>query len=214
MSKDVEKTSAEVAPSPTYEYGSAYDEKRGGFAGLMDSFKRQPEANVNDVQDRLARRLKGRHLQMIAIGGSIGTGLFIGSGSALAKGGPASLVLAFGLIGMMLYCTVHALGEMAVMYPVAGSFATFSTRFLDPAWGFAMGWNYAAQWLIVLPLEIIAAAITISYWPGAQGQAANAGFSTLFFVMIVSINLFGVKGYGEAEFVFSLIKVIAVIGFM
>lgn len=111
----------------------------------------------------------------------------------------------------MLYCTVHALGEMAVLFPVAGSFSHYSTRFVDPAWGFAMGWNYALQWLIVLPLEIVAASITIDYWsPGVS----NAAWVAIFWVMIVSINLFGVRGYGEAEFVFSTIKVIAVIGFM
>ena len=89
----------------------------------------------------LSRRLKGRHLQMIAIGGSIGTGLFVGSGNALRAGGPAALLIAFALIGMMLYCVVHALGELAVVFPVAGSFSAYSTRFLDPAWGFAMGWK-------------------------------------------------------------------------
>lgn len=70
-----------------------------------------------------------------------GTGLFVGSGSALAQGGPASLVLAYGLIGMMLYCTVHALGELAVAFPIAGAFSVYSSRFIDPAWGFAMGWK-------------------------------------------------------------------------
>ena len=64
----------------------------------------------------------------------------------------------------MLYCTVHALGEMAVLFPVAGSFSAYSTRFIDPAWGFAMGWNYALQWLVVLPLEIVAATFTIEFW--------------------------------------------------
>lgn len=176
----------------------------------------------------LARKLKGRHLQMIAIGGSIGmkaeclstrgllltspgTGLFVGSGKALANGGPASLLIAFSLIGVMLYCTVHALGEMCVAYPVAGSFSAYSTRFLDPAWGFAMGWNYAMQWLIVLPLEVVAASITINYWSVAISDAV---WVTIFLIAIVGINLIGVKGYGEAEFVFSLVKVIAVIGFM
>jgi len=148
---------------------------------------------------------------MIAIGGSIGTGLFVGSGSALSTGGPASLLIAFALIGSMLFCVVHALGEMAVLFPVAGSFSAYSTRFLDPAWGFAMGWNYAMQWLVVLPLEIVAASITIEYWHSPVNKAV---WVTIFWVMIVIINLFGVRGYGEAEFVFSLIKVIAVIGFI
>jgi amino acid transporter len=111
----------------------------------------------------------------------------------------------------MLYCTVHALGEMAVLFPVAGSFAHYSTRFIDPAWGFAMGWNYALQWLVVLPLEIVAASITVDYW---SPNVSNAAWVAIFWVLIVSINLFGVRGYGEAEFVFSIIKVTAVIGFM
>ena len=111
----------------------------------------------------------------------------------------------------MLFCTVQALGEMAVIFPVAGSFSAYSTRFLDPAWGFAMGWNYAMQWLVVLPLEIVAAAITVQYW---NSHISPAAWVTIFLTMIISINLFGVRGYGEAEFVFSIIKVIAVIGFI
>lgn len=87
------------------------------------------------------RSLKGRHLQMIAMGGSIGTGLFVASGKALATGGPASVLIAFSAVGVMLYCTCQALGELAVAFPVAGSFASWSTRFLDPSWGFAMGWK-------------------------------------------------------------------------
>jgi amino acid transporter len=81
----------------------------------------------------LARELKGRHLQMIAISGSIGTGLFVASGRALSQGGPASVLLAYVIVGVMLWCTMQALGGMAVVFPVAGSFSAFSTRFLDPS---------------------------------------------------------------------------------
>lgn len=137
--------------------------------------------------------------------------MFVGSGTVLATGGPASVLIAYALIGIMLYCTVHALGEMAVIFPVTGSFSRYSTRFLDPAWGFAMGWNYALQWLIVLPLEIVAASITIDYW---NSNISNAAWVAIFWSLIVVINMFGVKGYGEAEFTFSLIKITAVIGFM
>ena len=98
-------------------------------------------ATAKTANSLLTRELKGRHLQMIAIGGSIGTGLFVASGRTLAQGGPASVLLAYLTIGCMLYCTVQALGEMAVVFPVAGSFSAFSTRFLDPSWGFAMGWK-------------------------------------------------------------------------
>ncbi|MCJ1478003.1 glyceraldehyde-3-phosphate dehydrogenase 1 [Lambiella insularis] len=111
----------------------------------------------------------------------------------------------------MLFCTVHALGELAVAFPVAGSFSAYSTRFLDPAWGFAMGWNYALQWLVVLPLEVVAASITIDYW---GSPISNAVWVTIFLVLIIAINLFGVKGYAEAEFVFAIVKVIAVVGFI
>ncbi|KAK8082999.1 amino acid permease [Apiospora saccharicola] len=134
-------------------------------------------AALSTAQSSLLRRLKGRHLQMIAIGGSIGTGLFVASGRSLAVGGPGSLLLAYLFVGTMLYFTVQALGELAVAFPVAGSFSAYSTRFIDPSWGFAMGWN-------------------------------------IFLAIIVFINLFGVKGYGEAEFIFAIIKVIAVIGFI
>ncbi|GAW26723.1 putative amino acid permease [Rosellinia necatrix] len=111
----------------------------------------------------------------------------------------------------MLYCTVQALGELAVSFPVAGSFSAYSTRFLHPSWGFAMGWNYALQWVIALPLEIISASIVTTYW---NPNINKAVFVTLFLLVIVLINLCGVKGYGEAEFIFAIIKVIAVIGFI
>ncbi|KAL7266644.1 histidine permease [Rhizina undulata] len=221
-----------IQPIEDRSASSTGEESGGVFRGFVDSFRPHPsqvakkaaaassgaghydveQAAINIAESPLARKLKGRHLQMIAIGGSIGTGLFVGSGAALSTGGPASLLIAFALIGAMLFCVVHALGEMAVVFPIAGSFSAYSTRFLDPAWGFAMGWNYAMQWLVVLPLEIVAASITIDYWN--SNTQLKAAWVSIFWVLIVSINLFGVKGYGEAEFVFSLVKVVAVIGFI
>ena len=152
---------SEKEPVPTYTGSEESTTKGSGnfVSGFIDSFRPHPhqiaqraavsknghidteQAAINVAESPLARKLKGRHLQMIAIGGSIGTGLFVGSGRALAVGGPASLLIAFALIGSMLFSTVHALGELAVIFPVAGSFSAYSTRFLDPAWGFAMGWK-------------------------------------------------------------------------
>lgn len=129
----------------------------------------------------------------------------------MALGGPASLLLAFVLIGVVLYCTVQALGEMAVTFPVSGSFSAFATRFIDPAWGFASGWNYAMQWLFVIPLEIMGAALTLEYWDTNIPPWAAI---TMFLGIIIAINLCGVKTYGEAEYAFSILKVTAVIGFM
>ena len=215
--------------------GDAHSIHRNMRSRFMESFKRDPNISITrhmsvsskedlrkpyDVEmaaqatatSPLLRRLKSRHLQMIAIGGSIGTGLFVGSGKALAHGGPASVVIAFSLIGIMMFCTVQALGEMAVVFPVAGSFASYSTRFIDPAWGFAMGWNYALNWLVVLPLEIVSASITVDLW--VQNTPLNALWVTIFWTLIVMINFFGVKGYGEAEFLFSSVKVTAIIGYI
>ncbi|CAF3847308.1 unnamed protein product, partial [Rotaria sordida] len=196
---------------------------------IIDSFKRTlPPENVsiemngskqgedqNDEVEKgengLHRTLKNRHLQMIAIGGSIGTGLFIGSGSALASGGPGALILDYLIIGFMLFNVCMALGELAVTFPVSGSFAIYGSRFLDPAWGFAMGWNYALNWLIVMPLEITAAGFVINYWT----TSINVGvWITIFLIALLIINLFGVRGYGEVEFYVSIIKVIAVLGFI
>lgn len=185
-----------------------FDEKDLGLDPGMSEIEKTAIITANSP---LSRSLKDRHLQMIAIGGAIGTGLFIGSGKVLSHGGPASVIIAYSIIGAMIYSTVHALGELAVTFPVSGAFVTYNTRFMDPSWSFAMAWNYAMQWLVVMPLELVAAAITVQYWDDKTNSAA---YSAAFYVVIMAINLFGVKGYGEAEFVFSAIKVLAVIGFI
>ncbi|KAI9053565.1 hypothetical protein LZ554_002519 [Drepanopeziza brunnea f. sp. 'monogermtubi'] len=203
--------SGQEASYKHYEERTAFQQPY--YKRVLESFKRDPALNItpngviganghvfhselaaqNTANSPLARKLKGRHLQMIAIGGSIGTGLFVASGKALEAGGPASLLISFSLIGIMLYCTMHALGEMAVLFPVAGSFSAYSTRFLDPAWGFAMGWNYCMQWLTVLPLEIIAASMTIKFWEESP-NFKHATYVAIFLVLVVGINMFGVKG--------------------
>lgn len=210
------------------EYASDYEYYEDGnvFTRFIDSFK---PINLEDdgvdtshmnaiersvyatARHPLARRLKGRHLQMIAIGGSIGTGLFVGSGSALSQGGPAGQLISYVLVGYSLLCVVNALGEMSVQYPVLGSFNAFFSRFVDPSWGFTVGLLYSLSWLISFPSELVALSLTVGYWNDSINPAV---WVAIFYVVICSINMFGVKGYGEVEFFLSIIKVIAVIGFL
>ncbi|KAF5620786.1 amino acid transport GAP1 [Fusarium sp. NRRL 52700] len=201
-------TSFSRAPTRHGENDSLSSYNSYAFNGRLFNMSK---ANYNSANTALARELKNRHLQMIAFGGSIGTGLFVASGVALYRGGPVSLLLAFIIMGAMQFFTMQALGELSVAFPVGGSFANYSTRFLDPSWGFAMGWNYTLQYLIVLPLEIIAGAFTTNYW---NPNASKSIFIVLFFILILGINLLGVKGYGEAEFIFSAVKVTAIVGFI
>ncbi|TKA28452.1 hypothetical protein B0A50_03919 [Salinomyces thailandicus] len=175
-----------------------------------DSFRQR---TLGDKHNQLNKTLKSRHLNMIAIGGSIGAGLFVGSGSALGTGGPAALLIGFAIIGIMIFNVVYALGELAVMYPISGGFYTYSTRFIDPSWGFAMGWNYVFQWAIVLPLEINVAGLTIGYWDPDR-SIDIAVWITIFLVIIVFINIFGVLGYAEEEFWVSLLKLFTIVIFM
>lgn len=210
------------------------NEKQGGvWQSFKDSFKpavqshtltlkdisEEEEAKLTDVEraalnsanSQLSRSLKSRHLQMIAIGSSIGTGLFVGSGSALRDGGSAGLIIAWTIISTGVFATVQGLGELSVSLPVSGGFNIYATRFIEPAVGFAIGWNYFMQFLVLLPLELVAASITIKYWNSDLNPDI---FVAIFWVSVVFITLLGVKGYGEAEFVFSLVKVIAVLGFI
>ncbi|EPX73919.1 uncharacterized protein SOCG_03136 [Schizosaccharomyces octosporus yFS286] len=195
----------------TAPQGELYElepKKEGFFESIINDFK--PATTTRGDGAALKRSLKGRHMQMIAIGGAIGTGLFVGSGSSLANGGPASVIIDYTLIGIMMYFTVYALGELAVAYPLAGGFYTYCMRFIDPGWGFACGWNYFLNYFVTFPLELTTCAITFKYWT----EINSAVWISIFLFLIIFINLFGVKGYGEVEFILSTIKVIATTGFI
>lgn len=147
----------------------------------------------------------------ITLGGTIGTGLFIGSGGALATAGPASTLIAYAFVGTLVYSVMMALGEMATFIPVAGAFTTFAARFVDPSLGFAMGWIYWFSWAITFALELTASGLIIQYWaPGL-----NIGiFIGVFWLAISILNFLPVNFYGEVEFYFCTIKIITILGFM
>lgn len=161
--------------------------------------------------EHLRRSLKARHLTMIAIGGSIGTGLFVASGATVAQAGPGGALLGYALIGLMVYFLMTSLGEMAAYMPVAGSFSTYGARFVEPGFGFALGWNYWYNWAVTIAVELVAAAIIMKYWyPEVPGIVWSGAALFLMF----ALNAISVKGFGEGEYWFSLIKVVTVIGFI
>ncbi|KAJ5183191.1 hypothetical protein N7492_000807 [Penicillium capsulatum] len=159
----------------------------------------------------LKRKLKSRHLQMIAIGGTIGTGLFIGSGTAIASGGPVGALIAYIFVGTIVYSVMTALGEIATYIPVPGSFTTYAARLIDPSLGFSMGWIYWFSWASTFALELTATGLIIQFW---DQTIPIAIFIAIFWVVIIVINMMPVGFYGEIEFWFSSIKIITVIGFM
>ena len=163
----------------------------------------------NSVQ--LQRKLGARHLNMIAIGGSIGTGLFLASGATIASAGPGGALLAYALIGVMIYFLMTSLGELATHNPTSGAFFTYGTKYVEGGFGFALGWNYWYNWAITVAFELVAVQFIMKFWfPDIPGFY----WSAIFLAVIFGINALTVKGFGESEFFFSLVKVLAIIAFI
>ena len=167
--------------------------------------------NPGEQYEHLERKLKTRHLSMIAIGGTIGTGLFLASGTTIHDAGPGGALAAYLIAGIMVYFLMTSLAEMAIFIPISGSFSTYTSRFVDPALGFAVGWNYWYNNAIILALELSASSLIMKYWfPTVPGIV----WSATFLVLIFSLNVLSVKGYGESEFWFSIIKVATILIFI
>jgi amino acid transporter len=177
--------------------------------------------------------LKSRHIQFIALGGTIGTGLFLGIGSAFSRAGPLSVLLGYSLTGLSVFAMMQCLGEMATWLPLPGAIPQFCARYVDDALGFAVGWNVSnslysisdavrltfvprQNWYsaaITLCAEISAASIVIQYWPGAA-RVSVAVWITLAIILVICLNIFAVAIYGEAEFVFASVKIITIVGLL
>ncbi|GAA6036035.1 hypothetical protein JCM8097_006575 [Rhodosporidiobolus ruineniae] len=159
--------------------------------------------------EHLNRSLSSRQISMIAIGGTIGSGLFLGTGKALATGGPASLLLNYSIVGGVVYLVMLCLGELSTEYPLAGSFTTFSGRFVDEAFAFAIGWNYCFNDAISTAGDLTAAQVIIEYWTDRHAWVA----SLIFLFFLLAVNLVHVRAYGELEYWLSLLKVITIVIF-
>ena len=160
---------------------------------------------------QLRRTLKARHMSMIAIGGSIGTGLFVASGATISQAGPGGALLAYMVVGLMVYFLMTSLGEMASHLPVSGSFATYGAKYVDPGFGFALGWNYWYNWAVTIAVDLVAAQLVMAYWfPDVNGVL----WSALFLALMVGLNALSARGFGESEFWFATIKVVTVLVFI
>lgn len=162
---------------------------------------------------KMERSLKTRHVSMIAIGGAIGTGLFVATGGVISQAGPGGAILAYAIIGVMLYFLMNAVGELSSAYPLSGAFSAFATRFIHPSFGFVLGWLYIAICILVSSVDIVVTANVISFWEWSQ-FLTPLEWSIAFFLFIFSLNIFTVRAYGEAEYWLSFIKVFMIIVFV
>ncbi|KAI8903544.1 amino acid permease/ SLC12A domain-containing protein [Gorgonomyces haynaldii] len=157
------------------------------------------------------RYLEPRHLQMISIGGTIGTGLFVASGATISLSGPLGALLGYMVCAMMVYPIVTSIGELALAKDTPGTFNTYASDYVDDALSFSLGWNYFLQWAISLPSELSAAGLILSYW---NQDIPPWIFSACILLLLTFVNILGVKGFGETEYVLSMIKVLAIIVFI
>lgn len=176
----------------------------------QDKFNTDTVSSNNETTG-LKRSLKSRHLTMISLGGTIGTGLFLASGGAIHTAGPGGAILSYLVIGVMVYFLMTGLAEMGAYMPVAGSFSTYAAKFVDPSLGFALGWNYWYNWAITIAAELSAVTMIMKFW---FPHTPSIIWSAVFLVIMFFLNYLSVKGFGETEYWFALIKVVTVIIFI
>ncbi|KAL7906428.1 amino acid permease/ SLC12A domain-containing protein [Trichoderma velutinum] len=162
-------------------------------------------------RETVKRKLKSRHMQFYAIGGTIGTGLFVGIGGGLAQAGPLSLLLGYSITSVFIFSMMRCLGEMTTWIPLPGATPRFCSRFVDEALGFAVGWNQWYNCAITVCAEISAAAAVIQFW---NDTISPAVWISIILVLIFIFNLIDVGVFGEVEFVFSCIKIVALVGLL
>ncbi|RMD40541.1 hypothetical protein DV735_g4612, partial [Chaetothyriales sp. CBS 134920] len=171
------------------------------------------DVQVAEDYGYVSRGLKSRHIQFIALGGTIGTGLFLGIGRAFTQAGPLSVLLGYTITGVMVWAMMMGLGEMATWLPLPGAIPQFCSRYVDEAMGFAVGWNTWYSCTITLCAEVSAASTVIQYWKGVE-HINVAAWISIVIAVVVALNVFAVAIYGEAEFIFASIKIITILGLL
>jgi len=194
--------------SPTYD---DHDVRKGSVTAVNEAAAMYGSVEDAEKYGYVSRGLKSRHIQFIALGGTIGTGLFLGIGKAFVSSGPLSVLLGYTLTGVAIYAMMQCLGEMATWLPLPGAVPQYCARYVDPALGFAVGWNNWISNSLTLCAEISAAAIVIGFWNDTINQAA---WITIILALIICLNIFAVSIYGEAEFIFASVKIITIVGLL
>lgn len=159
----------------------------------------------------LQKQISNRQFVFMAMGGSIGAGLLFASSLPLALGGPGSLLLGFLIVGVSVTLTMGSLGELGSTFPVAGSFYDYSVQFISPSWGFAMGWNYIINFVLVVPLEVTVIMMVIKMW--SNNTVPMAALIPVVIVALLILAACGAKWYAEAEHAFGILKVLMLVTF-
>lgn len=172
----------------------------------------QTTGSQDRADEGYAKDLKPRHIQMIAIGGSIGTGLFLGAGGRLSMGG-AGLMVAYAVCGIFAFLMVRALGELAIRRPSSGAFVSYAREFLGEKGAYITGWLFFLDWSTTVMADITAVALYVHYWKNLQ-FIPQWVLALGALILVLVLNLLSVKLFGEAEFWFAAIKVATIIIFM
>ncbi|KAJ8068958.1 hypothetical protein OCU04_002639 [Sclerotinia nivalis] len=194
-----------------YELGHGGSKNESIAQGNIEVHSGQYETGtVAEFQELTAVKqgLHQRHIQMIALAGAIGTGLFLGSGRAIARSGPLGAFLGYSVVGIAVSSVVFAVGEMGALVPLNGGQIRYAQHFFDPAMSFANGWNQVYSYIVSIPAEIVAAAVLVEFWTTIN----NAVWITVFGALMVITSVTFIRVYGELEFTFSMLKIMLIIG--
>ncbi|KAF2157319.1 amino acid transporter [Myriangium duriaei CBS 260.36] len=186
--------------------------KQSIVGAIKDNYIVQgPDDDSIKQSDSTHRNLRPRHIQLIGIGGTIGTALFVNIGKGVLNGGPGSLFTAFTIWCMVILCVTNCMAEMVTYLPISSPFIRFAGRWVDEAFGVAAGYNFFVFEAALVPFEIVACSVIIKFWTDVIPVAA---IITIVIVIYALINLFAVKWYGESEFWLALGKVLLIVGLL